>query len=46
MSSLKFRLVILAATGVMLSGCMETATYEGNTNDSTSTSASYSLTVY
>ena len=28
MSSLKFRLVILAAAGVMLSGCMETATYE------------------
>ena len=28
MSSLKFRLVILAATGVMLSGCMETANYE------------------
>jgi lipoprotein-anchoring transpeptidase ErfK/SrfK len=28
MSSLKFRLVILAAAGVMLSGCMETANYE------------------
>ena len=28
MSSLRFRLVILAAAGVMLSGCMETATYE------------------
>ncbi len=28
MSSLKFKLVILAAAGVMLSGCMETATYE------------------
>jgi lipoprotein-anchoring transpeptidase ErfK/SrfK len=28
MSSLRFRLVILAAAGVMLSGCMETANYE------------------
>jgi lipoprotein-anchoring transpeptidase ErfK/SrfK len=28
MSSLKFRLAILAAAGVMLSGCMETANYE------------------
>jgi lipoprotein-anchoring transpeptidase ErfK/SrfK len=28
MSSLKFRLVVLAAAGVMLSGCMETANYE------------------
>jgi lipoprotein-anchoring transpeptidase ErfK/SrfK len=28
MSSLKFRLVILAAAGVMLSGCMETTNYE------------------
>jgi lipoprotein-anchoring transpeptidase ErfK/SrfK len=28
MSSLKFRLVILVAAGVMLSGCMETANYE------------------
>ena len=28
MSSLKFRMVILAAAGMMLSGCMETANYE------------------
>ena len=28
MSSLRFRLVILAAAGVMLSGCMETANYQ------------------
>src|ERR1700677_807946 len=28
MSSLKFRLVLLAAAGMMLSGCMETANYE------------------
>jgi lipoprotein-anchoring transpeptidase ErfK/SrfK len=28
MSSLRFRLVILAAAGVMLSGCMETVNYE------------------
>jgi lipoprotein-anchoring transpeptidase ErfK/SrfK len=28
MSSLKFKLVILAAAGVMLSGCMETTNYE------------------
>ena len=30
MSSLRFRLVILAAAGVMLSGCMETANYEAD----------------